>query len=1254
MQIIRKSKMISSLLVVALVLGIVFSASVLADGPTKEITSLAPSWGNDAITVSVNEHDFASLLENVLPKTVNAAWHDSELSADDSGEVEITWIDAGEASPYDAAVTGEYTFYPVPVNGEFAISREIQEANSIKVVVSEDEPISGFSNPTDIYLFVDEDAANDNANRVIYAAGQKVVVVLDAQEGAFEDGNGNVYKFRTDLENMYSDVAPEEGAIEQGTANYPQFYTLYGGWADGTKTSMSANSTESTHIIIGETFTGYFKSVYAGNESGAFYGNTTIEVYGGGIYTRIVGGNESGSFYGNSSILIDAATLEVGSSLDDRGVYGGNYNGYFEGNTSIEIKSGMISSGVLAGGNCRGSFVGDTTIKLSGANTKINNAVYGGNANGDGQSEGIYDDSSTFTGNSVITIDSIGEADDIYGGNGHGNFYGTSKIEVIAPTGSGGLDGGVYGGGNHSDFYGDTDVRVYNSTKATSAFGGCRYGDVHGNTKVRVENSRMFRITGAGEYGSVLKHNGNGGNVDLYIDGCQGTLSFSVGDTTYYGIKEVSGGAYQGASSVPEAGNGSVEGELRIYIDTRDIATAETVIQTMYAGTFNAGPDTKINDVVVEMDGGVFQRLYGGSCYGTSAVGKSSTESAVINMNDGYVRNLYAGGGGYTSNTNGDEVGTAELNILGGKVAFLFSGGFSAGNTVDEVTVNVDGGEVETLYSGGYNKSHVEAATINVESGSVITLFGGGRDAASVKTSAINISGGKITGSVYLGGESAAANATTSVESAALDFTGGEIVGEIYLGGRTISAAAIADDSTSGTVVEKAAVNMNGGTLTSNKIIAYGATEERDVANVEDMVITVSKISALGHRFYFTTNFTEALADGIVNQTGEVASYVVLSESDTATWGHNFLDPYKLSTRQTPPQPATYTVGYTSEGTVSGMPQNQTGILSGASVTVGSAPTREGYVFKGWSGNGGTYNPGETFTMPAANVVFSAIWEEENPEEPKSYTVSYNGNGAQSGVPSDSGEYEAGDTVTVIGGTPVKEGFTFIGWEYGGSVYTGGGTFTMPEANVTLTAQWTPDEVEPGEEPEPEPGITLYLSKRLVNDAGELIGTGLNFTVQVLDGNRNVVATVRLTANGAATAITGLKSGEQYYVREMSGDHFTLGGYDVGNGELLEKDYIIFSSTLSSTESYGNIYITITNISSEDEIELIDENPPLIDWPAIDPEDNEVIEINPEIPPKSGIPATGDNSMMAFYVAMLLGSIAIVTVLLPRKSKNRG
>lgn len=48
----------------------------------------------------------------------------------------------------------------------------------------------------------------------------------------------------------------------------------------------------------------------------------------------------------------------------------------------------------------------------------------------------------------------------------------------------------------------------------------------------------------------------------------------------------------------------------------------------------------------------------------------------------------------------------------------------------------------------------------------------------------------------------------------------------------------------------------------------------------------------------------------------------------------------------------------------------------------------------------------------------------------------------------------AGTVVTLPATVPVRAGFVFLGWEYGGRLYQPGSTFTIPGQDITLVAKW--------------------------------------------------------------------------------------------------------------------------------------------------------------------------------------------------------
>ena len=124
----------------------------------------------------------------------------------------------------------------------------------------------------------------------------------------------------------------------------------------------------------------------------------------------------------------------------------------------------------------------------------------------------------------------------------------------------------------------------------------------------------------------------------------------------------------------------------------------------------------------------------------------------------------------------------------------------------------------------------------------------------------------------------------------------------------------------------------------------------------------------------------------------------------------------------------------------------------GSAVTVGCTPST-GYSFTGWTSSKTSLLPNSSvqsysFNMPKGNVTLTAIAEKTQ------FTVSitkgtgiYRVNG--------SGTYTAGDTVTVY--AEPKSGYIFDKWTKGSSssavCTTETYTFTMPKANVSLTAR---------------------------------------------------------------------------------------------------------------------------------------------------------------------------------------------------------
>ena len=182
----------------------------------------------------------------------------------------------------------------------------------------------------------------------------------------------------------------------------------------------------------------------------------------------------------------------------------------------------------------------------------------------------------------------------------------------------------------------------------------------------------------------------------------------------------------------------------------------------------------------------------------------------------------------------------------------------------------------------------------------------------------------------------------------------------------------------------------------------------------------------------------------------------------------NTLYPYYFLI-QVAQDPTTYSVSYDwgDQALDSGVPDSKTNLKRNESYKVLrlsdkaiAEAAEHNLAFAGWKYNDSnmTYQFGESFSV-SENVVLTAQWTQL-------YTVSYN---------LDSGKWKDGETVetakypenapvSVTSNEPERSGYEFIDWtitepktnppEINTDETTDVKTFTMPAANVTLTAQW--------------------------------------------------------------------------------------------------------------------------------------------------------------------------------------------------------
>ena len=134
-----------------------------------------------------------------------------------------------------------------------------------------------------------------------------------------------------------------------------------------------------------------------------------------------------------------------------------------------------------------------------------------------------------------------------------------------------------------------------------------------------------------------------------------------------------------------------------------------------------------------------------------------------------------------------------------------------------------------------------------------------------------------------------------------------------------------------------------------------------------------------------------------------------------------------------------------------GTPASFTTSCGNLSTTLPTPDARDGYTFLGWwtAADGGSKvgDAGANYNV-ATTTTIHAHWAQN-------FSITYERVGGTDVCANET--CGAGMTYTVCGTEPTKSGYIFAGWKDASTsvVYNAGDNFTMPAADVTLTAQWT-------------------------------------------------------------------------------------------------------------------------------------------------------------------------------------------------------
>jgi hypothetical protein len=276
----------------------------------------------------------------------------------------------------------------------------------------------------------------------------------------------------------------------------------------------------------------------------------------------------------------------------------------------------------------------------------------------------------------------------------------------------------------------------------------------------------------------------------------------------------------------------------------------------------------------------------------------------------------------------------------------------------------------------------------------------------------------------------------------------------------------------------------------------------------------------------------------------------------------------------------TLTPGTVANGSMT--PASPQTVTTGVATAITATPS-SGYVFSGW-----TANPAANASFASAASASTTVTLTGNATitpafNLKTFTVTYNSNGASGGtVPADGTQYNTGATVTVktnTGNLVPPNGEFFAGWntaaDGSGTGYATGANFILGSANVILYAWWGNLGTVAGAI---HGGISSVLTTINWNGSGISIanaGLNANGTLNPPAINMTMVFTSYSSASGyilnGTLNVTGTYSSGSYAV--------TASGSDLSLTSAVKPSAQISSVTLNESGAIGGSVSSMTAIS---------------------------------------------------------------------------
>ena len=269
--------------------------------------------------------------------------------------------------------------------------------------------------------------------------------------------------------------------------------------------------------------------------------------------------------------------------------------------------------------------------------------------------------------------------------------------------------------------------------------------------------------------------------------------------------------------------------------------------------------------------------------------------------------------------------------------------------------------------------------------------------------------------------------------------------------------------------------------------------------------------------------------------------------------------------------PITYTITYISSGSSA---PTQSALEEGDTFTVGTAGTRSGFRFDGWSDGASIYLPDTEFTVGTSIITLTAQWTAV-------FTVTYSP-GLGSGTPSaDTASYPGSYALIVATDAGIsRSGFTFSGWSDGTASYQIGDIFTIGTSDITFTALWTVVPIAPTPTPAPTPTLTPKIEvPATIQTAATLALKAAREALQV------DVAKNQKTYQGMFASLTSLDASISYLIpHQKSGAMINpktegINSSQSANLKISAKNISLFGKALEELKDRVSIRVTATGIS---------------------------------------------------------------------------